>query len=128
MTEFNVTGRMDETSLRLECSGSLVYEVSTQAREQVRPYFEKLTEGSRCLFLMDKLKRIDSTGFGVLIHFVRQAASRKIKLAVVVSDPFILDLFRIAKFDQIMTVAPDETSALQALMNERPLPLSPQEY
>ena len=46
MTEFNVTGRMDETSLRLECSGSLVYEVSTQAREQVRPYFEKLTEGS----------------------------------------------------------------------------------
>ena len=33
MAEFNVTGRMDETSLRLECSGSLVYEVSTQARE-----------------------------------------------------------------------------------------------
>ena len=128
MAEFNVAGRLDETSLRLECSGSLVYEVSTQAREQVRPYFEKLTEGSLCLFMMDKLKRIDSTGFGVLIHFVRQAANRKIKLAVVVSDPFILDLFRIAKFDQIMTVAPDETSALQALTDERPLPLPPQEY
>ena len=128
MAEFNVAGRLDETSLRLECSGSLVYEVSTQAREQVRPYFEKLTEGSLCLFMMDKLKRIDSTGFGVLIHFVRQAAKRKIKLAVVVSDPFILDLFRIAKFDQIMTVAPDETSALQALTDERPLPLSPLEY
>jgi anti-anti-sigma factor len=128
MAEFNVTGKLDEKLLRLECSGSLVYEVSTQAREQVRPYFEKLSEGSHCLFLMDKLKRIDSTGFGVLIHFVRQAASRKIKLAVIVADPFILDLFRIAKFDQIMTVAVDEASALQALSTERSLPLSPQEY
>lgn len=128
MSDFKVAGRFDEKSLRLECSGSLVYEVSTQAREQVRPYFDKLTEGSCCLFLMDDLKRIDSTGFGVLIHFVRQAATRNIKLAVVVSDPFILDLFRIAKFDQIMTVAVDEASALQALASEQNPVLSPQEY
>mgnify|MGYP003586348855 CR=1 FL=1 len=128
MAEFNVMGRIDEKSLRLECSGSLVYEVSTQAREQIRPYFDKMAEGGQCLFLMDNLKRIDSTGFGVLIHFVRQAAIRKIKLAVVVSDQFILDLFRIAKFDQVMTVAVDEASALQALAFECPPALSPQEY
>ena len=49
-------------------------------------------------------------------------------MAVVVSDPFILDLFLIAKFGQIMTVAPDEASALQALATEQSLPMSPQEY
>ena len=128
MAEFNVMGRIDEKSLRLECSGSLVYEVSTQAREQIRPYFDKMAEGGQCLFLMDNLQRIDSTGFGVLIHFVRQAAIRNIKLAVVVPDQFILDLFRIAKFDQIMTVAADESSALQALVSEQHPALSPQEY
>ena len=128
MTDFKVTGRVDEKLLRLECTGALVYEVSTQAREQVRPYFDKLPEGGCCVVLMDNLKRIDSTGFGVLIHFIRQATSRKIKLAVAVSDPFILDLFRIAKFDQIVTIAMDEASALQALSAERQLPLTPQEY
>jgi len=128
MSNFKMTGRFDEKLLRLEFSGSLVYEVSTLAREQMRPYFEKLPAHSCCLFLMDNLKRIDSTGFGVLIHFVRQAVIQNIQLAVVVSDPFILDLFRIAKFDQIMTVAPDEPSALQALASERFPVLSPEEY
>jgi anti-anti-sigma factor len=128
MSEFKSTGRLEENLLRLELTGELVYATSTQAREQIRGHFEKIPENGRCLFLTEKVSRIDSTGFGVLIHFVRQAAMRKIQVAVVTPDPFIMDLFLIAKFDRIMTVVDNETAALQAFIVAEQPTLSPQDY
>ena len=128
MSEFKSTGRLEENLLRLELTGELVYATSTHAREQIRGHFEKIPENGRCLFLAEKVSRIDSTGFGVLIHFVRQAAVRKIQVAVVTPNPFIMDLFLIAKFDRIMTVVDNEAAALQAFIAAVQPTLSPQDY
>ena len=58
MAEFNVAGRLDETSLRLECSGSLVYDVSTQAREQVRAFLLKFPLTGNGFTRIDRLQAI----------------------------------------------------------------------
>lgn len=114
--------------MRVELIGELAYSTSVKAREQLKPIFEQFPEGGKCLFLCERLTRIDSTGFGVLIHFVRQVSERKGKAAVVVCDPLLLDLFRIAKFDRVMTVAENEATALAAFNSSDGPALSPREY
>ena len=128
MNEFKVTGSSEGDLLRLELLGELVYETSTKAREQIRPFFEKIPEGGRCLFNTNLVSRIDSTGFGVLIHFVRLAVGMKVRVAVSAPDPFIMDLFRIAKFDRVMSVSCSEDAALKALESTTAPVLSPLEY
>ena len=128
MNDFTVTGSSEGNLLRLELSGELVYETSTQAREQIRAFIDKVPDGGRCLFNTTRASRIDSTGFGVMINFVRKVTARKIKVAVVAPDPFIRDLFRIAKFDRIMVIADSEAAALQALESSTGSVLLPGEY
>lgn len=128
MADFKAMGRIDGVLMRIELVGELVYATSTKAREEIRDCFEKISADGRCVFLADQISRIDSTGFGVLIHFVRQAATKHVKVAVVVPDPFILDLFRIAKFDRVMMVVDSENAALQKFESDVALVLSPQDY
>ena len=128
MSEFKSIGKLEENLLRLELAGELVYATSSQARKLIRIHFEKVPENVRCLFSTEQLTRIDSTGFGVLIHFVRQAAAKNIQVAIITPDPFLKDLFLIAKFDQIMTIVNNEAEALQAFSYAVQPILSPQDY
>ena len=128
MSKFSVSANSTETFLRLHMAGELIYETSMLAREELRPFVAKTVEGSQVILFVAEVTRIDSTGFGVLINFVRQVSSRGGRCAVVVDKPFIVDLFRMAKFDQIMPVVATEAQAVEALQASRDVFLSPQEY
>ena len=128
MSKFSVSVALTEKLLRVHMSGELIYETSMPAREELRPFVEKTPEGSRVILFVTDVARIDSTGFGVLINFVRQVSARGVRCAVVVDKPFIMDLFRMAKFDQIMPVVATEAQAVEALQAGGDVFLSPQEY
>jgi anti-anti-sigma factor len=119
---------MLEDVLRIEFEGRLVYETSLKARELLQPYIDRLQPEGRCILVVSGLSKIDSTGFGVFIHFIRQVSTKKIRFAVAVDNPFIMELFKIAKFHLIMTVSPTEAEALKALGADAEHPLKPGDY
>jgi len=130
MLELNIISStdMEKRVVRLQFTGKLNYETSLTAREQLHGIIEKLENDVNCVLDVSGLSRIDSTGFGVLIYFVRQAALRNSRSAVVVADPFIADLFHIAKFNQIMPITGSEAEALKSLESGQAFPLAPEQY
>lgn len=126
--DLSVRATTADEVLKIEFQGRLVYETSLKARELLQPFIDRMKPEGRCILVVSGLTKIDSTGFGVFIHFIRQVSTKKIRFAVAVDNPFIMELFKIAKFHLIMTVSPTEADALKALGDAADHPLKPGDY
>ncbi len=128
MDDLIVKGSVQEDILRIAFEGKLMYETSLRARELLEPFIRQLPDGGKCILVASGLTKIDSTGFGVFIHFIRQVAVKKARFTVVVDNPFILELFKIAKFNLIMTIVASEQEACAALAEDAQHPLAARDY
>lgn len=82
--------------------GKMVYE---NAENFAAALESKIAAKGCYIFDVDKLERLDSTGFGVLITMARKIAAMEGKVGFAVSNEFTRDLFDIAKFDHVFPIA-----------------------
>lgn len=81
----------------------MMYENSAFYAEQLQGFL--LTTGGLYLVDLDSVERIDSTGLGGLINFARLVAKQSGRIAFVVNNPFLRELFLMAQFDKVFPVA-----------------------
>ncbi|KAA0547154.1 STAS domain-containing protein [Bacillus sp. BGMRC 2118] len=62
------------------------------------------TELSYFIFDLTNMSDIDSTGMGVFVTFLKHLNNPSKKVALVIEDTFINELFKIAKLDSIFTL------------------------
>lgn len=91
-------------------SGNLEYQNMNIARDMIK----ELMEVRECYILnFSKTTKIDSTGFGLVFSIIRENPDAKI--FAVVEDPFITELFKITKVDQIIPIYSSEDLAIKDL-------------
>ncbi|QGG46767.1 STAS domain-containing protein [Heliorestis convoluta] len=106
-------------------TGHLVY--NTNAKTKSLLHNQSTTVRGTILDL-SKIQNIDSTGFGVLVNLSKEAKQQNRKLAVVVTDPFIDQLFQISKVYLLFPVVDSPEKALQILDQGYVPTLSPEQY
>lgn len=65
------------------------------------------------IFDLTSMSDIDSTGMGVFVTFLKHLNDPAKKVALVIEDTFIIELFKIAKLDAIFTL----TSSIENAIN-----------
>ncbi|ANE46306.1 hypothetical protein SY83_08480 [Paenibacillus swuensis] len=105
------TSKLTEDIQWIQAAGKLTYGNSEAAKEML----SRLVE-ARPGYVLDlsKLTLIDSTGFGVLIHFNKRYCVNGSRMAIVVNDELLRELFLIAKLDLLFTLceSPEEAQAV----------------
>ena len=86
----------------LALSGKMVYENADLFAKALEA---KIQKKGCYIFDVDKLARLDSTGFGVLVIMAKKISSLEGQVGFVVSNEFLKELFDIAKFDYIFPIA-----------------------
>ncbi len=64
---------------------------------------------------MQKVTNIDSTGFGMIVNFAKKVAVKEKKIAIIVVDDFIRNLFAISQVDKVFPVTKSEAQAKQII-------------
>ena len=86
----------------LTLGGRMVYE---NADSYAKALETKIQNKGCYIFDVDKLERLDSTGFGVLITMAKKIALLEGQVGFSVSNEFTRELFDIAKFDYVFPIA-----------------------
>ncbi len=115
MAEFDVgvEGERYRDYVRIRFSGRLVYENTQTAKDGLKTFFTEVSEGY--ILNLAAVSKIDSTGFGVLINFAKEAARAKAKVALVVPPGFMRELFTISKFNCIFPIVGSDEEAATVL-------------
>ncbi len=115
MSEFDVgvVGDGYRNYMRIRLSGRLVYENTQAAKEGLRQFV--VDGGVGYILNLSAVTKIDSTGFGVLINFAKEAAKEKAKVAMVVAPGFMRELFTISKFHCIFPIVGSDEEAVAIL-------------
>ena len=88
--------------------GELIYQTVNQAKQILNSLLES-TKGY--ILNLEQVKKIDSTGFGFILNMIKKIPQDS-KLVIVVSDPFIKDLFNITKIDKLVELVPSISEAM----------------
>lgn len=64
---------------------------------------------------MQQVDNIDSTGFGMIVNFAKKVSVRDKKIAIIVTDSFILNLFTISQCDKVFPIVQNEEAASNVL-------------
>lgn len=64
---------------------------------------------------MQKVTHIDSTGFGMIINFAKKVSVTEKKIAIIVVDDFIRNLFTISQCDKVFPILKNEEEAIQVI-------------
>lgn len=78
--------------------GSLIYQTTQTAKEQLAAM---PANGTKYLFDMRQIDRIDSTGFGLILNLIKRIP-REVRLKVVLTEPFIRELFMVTKVNMLV--------------------------
>ncbi|OEH84677.1 hypothetical protein BHU72_09135 [Desulfuribacillus stibiiarsenatis] len=102
--------------------GKLNYGTTQTVKDSMAKLF---TTADGYIIDLSNVENIDSTGFGVLINFAKRIAEIERKMAIVVTNDFIYDLFKISKFDLVFPLVKSKADGIKILKEgfERPLPL-----
>jgi len=100
--------------LMISLKGRMVYETSDEFSQEL---VKQVKDKQQYVVDVNELKKIDSTGLGVLITFAKKVHAAGGQVAFVVHEKFLQDIFKIAKFDYIFPVAHSRDEAWQALKN-----------
>lgn len=115
MTDYDVAvaGEGYRDYMRIRLSGRLVYENTQAAKEGLRQFV--VESGKGYILNLAAVSKIDSTGFGVLINFAKEAAKEKARVALVVPPGFMRELFTISKFHCIFPIVSSDEEAVTIL-------------
>ena len=97
----------------IKISGKFIYGTTKYAKDTIKESFDDSVNGY--LFDMSEIEYIDSTGFGVLINFAKTIAELERKMAILVTDSFIFDLFKISKLDLVFPVVKSKEDGYKIL-------------
>ena len=129
MNNISVVSCTDEEKrlVRVQLAGKLTYENGFIAREQLQGILEKLQEDMNCVLVVSDLLCISNSDFSVLIHLIRLVTLQHKRVAVVVADPYITELFKSSNFSQFIPIVSGEPEALLALDSGRIFPAVPKQ-
>lgn len=110
----------------ISIKGKLTYGTTQHTKDTIKSIFDSTAEG----FIVDlsDVSNIDSTGFGVLINFAKKIAEIDRRMAIIVTNAFIFDLFKISKFHLVFPIVRTKEEAVKVLKEAQELPLSLREY
>ncbi|EON73072.1 STAS domain-containing protein [Lysinibacillus sphaericus] len=77
---------------------------------------------------MQKVTNVDSTGFGMIVNFAKKVSIKEKRIAIIVVDDFIRNLFAISQCDKIFPIAQSEDEAKQIIKEGWSGELSLSEY
>lgn len=77
---------------------------------------------------MQKVTNIDSTGFGMIVNFAKKVSVKDKKIAIIVVDDFIRNLFAISQVDKVFPIAESEEQARKIIKEDWLGELSLNEY
>lgn len=77
---------------------------------------------------MQRVTNIDSTGFGMIVNFAKKVSTKGKKIAIIVADDFIRNLFAISQCDKVFPIMKNEEEAKQLIKGEWSGELSLSEY
>lgn len=112
LADLNITVELINGYQCFSFAGKLIYHNTQGSKKRLQEQLEK-AEGY--IFDMSQLTRIDSTGFGVLINIAKQIGVDQNLIAIVISNSFIDDLFKIAKFNQLFPIVKNREEAIAVL-------------
>ncbi|MGE7113397.1 STAS domain-containing protein [Lysinibacillus sp. NPDC047702] len=77
---------------------------------------------------MQKVTNIDSTGFGMIVNFAKKISIKEKKIAIIVVDDFIRNLFAISQVDKVFPITNSEEQAKKIIKEDWLGELSLNEY
>jgi len=77
---------------------------------------------------MQKVTNIDSTGFGMIVNFAKKISIKEKKIAIIVVDDFIRNLFAISQVDKVFPITNSEEQARKIIKEDWLGELSLNEY
>lgn len=109
--------------LKISFKGNLVYGQTEAVKKVIS---EKLEKKDGYIIDTTNVTDIDSTGFGVLVNTAKKLKSKKI--AIVVNDELIRELFEIAKFSMLFPIVETIDEAKTILSEDIESQLTIDEY
>lgn len=67
---------------------------------------------------MQKVTNIDSTGFGMIVNFAKKVSLKEKKIAIIVVDDFIRNLFAISQVDKVFPITNSEEQARKMIKED----------
>ena len=120
-----VTTAMMNNYQKIMFSGKLIYGSTQAVKQQLQ---DELVDAKGYIFDMTKLEYIDSTGLGILMNLAKHSYVKGKKIAIIVIDKFLREIFEIAKFQLVFPIVDNEKRALEVIENGENTLLSINEY
>ncbi|WP_176560079.1 STAS domain-containing protein [Brevibacillus dissolubilis] len=107
---FEITIQESDGFTVIQLKGKFIYGQTDTARQKLN---ELDITSNGYIFDLSQLSFIDSTGIGTLIHFSKRVGTKKI--AILVLDPLILQLFTISKLHLIFPLVSTHDEAVRKI-------------
>jgi len=107
-------------------TGDLEYELI----EDIKKDLQSLNLDTKHGYIIDmqKVTNIDSTGFGMIVNFAKKVSLKEKKIAIIVVDDFIRNLFAISQVDKVFPITNSEEQARKMIKEDWLGELSLNEY
>ncbi|KOP80821.1 anti-anti-sigma factor [Lysinibacillus sp. FJAT-14745] len=85
--------------------------------EEIKKELQSLSLETKHGYIIDmqKVTNIDSTGFGMIVNFAKKVSVKEKKIAIIVVDDFIRNLFAISQVDKVFPITKSEEQARQTI-------------
>ncbi|KOS62857.1 STAS domain-containing protein [Lysinibacillus agricola] len=85
--------------------------------EEIKKELQSLNLETKHGYIIDmqKVSNIDSTGFGMIVNFAKKVSVKEKKIAIIVVDDFIRNLFAISQVDKVFPITKSEEQAKQII-------------
>lgn len=105
--------QLKQDYLLISFSGSLEYGKLEEMKQELQAHM--FDTDKDYVIDMQHVGNIDSTGFGMIVNFAKKVSVRDKKIAIIVTDPFILNLFAISQCDKVFPIVQNEEAARKIL-------------
>jgi len=107
-------------------TGDLEYELI----EDIKKDLQSLNLDTKHGYIIDmqKVTNIDSTGFGMIVNFAKKISIKEKKIAIIVVDDFIRNLFATSQVDKVFPITNSEEQARKIIKEDWLGELSLNEY
>lgn len=91
-------------------------EIDMENSGELREHLQNLVQQNIILIVvsLENVSHIDSSGLATLIECFQQTAKYGGEMRLVIDNPKILDVFKLARLDKILKIYPDRDSAGQS--------------
>ncbi|MFO0910818.1 MAG: STAS domain-containing protein [Isosphaeraceae bacterium] len=92
-------------------------QIAPETRDALYEFCDRLTQTPEPRFValdLSNVRVLNSSAIGILINFQKRLRDVRASLKLCSIDPFVLDLFRLTKMDQVIDIRRDRHDAVDA--------------